>query len=221
VRLNGQVVRGDTGEAAFVVLTFRDVTRQKEAETLFETMFQAVPTPISVVRLTDMRYLDVNQAFLRAFGYDREDIVGRALAEVNLMVEGERRGPIAEKLKRREPVGPIEVSLRRKSGEVRRVLADARTIDLAGELCSLGTFVDITKRKEAEARLKKATANVLQNAALFSRSVVEQLESLRTQATPDGRARGLNVSLHAQKELYHESSACAPCRHPRRGCEGK
>jgi len=180
VRLNGRVVKRETGEVAFLVLTFRDVTRQKEAEALFETVFQAVPTPISVVRLADMRYLDVNLSFLQTFEYLREAIVGRTIAEADLMVETEQRVSTLQKLKHRETVGPLEINIRTGSGEVRTVISTGRAIELGGDLCSLSTFVDITERKRTEERLKQATSAVMQNAALFSRSVVEQLERLRT-----------------------------------------
>jgi PAS domain-containing protein len=56
------------------VLVITDVTEQYEAEARFESAFNTNPAPAAIARLSDRRYIKVNQGFLEMTGLSREDI---------------------------------------------------------------------------------------------------------------------------------------------------
>ncbi len=124
------------------------------ARDLAANLFDASPLAMSVLTLSEGRFLDVNVSFLRQTGYERADVVGRTAAALELWpVETERRR-LAEALQARRPVRELELTLRVKSGERREVLAYFEFALQAGEPCALGMFLDITERKRVEGALR-------------------------------------------------------------------
>jgi PAS domain S-box-containing protein len=54
------------------------------SESRYRTAFQTSIDPMTISRLKDGRFVDVNQAFLRAFGCKREEVVGKSSFELNI-----------------------------------------------------------------------------------------------------------------------------------------
>lgn len=54
----------------------------RESEEKFSKIFYASPVPISISRIADGHYLDVNNSFLQAMGYGREEVIGRTAIEL-------------------------------------------------------------------------------------------------------------------------------------------
>ena len=65
------VMTGDDGEPDCIALIIQDQSEQYEAEARFEAMFQANPAPALILRLSDQRFVRVNQGFLEMTGYAR------------------------------------------------------------------------------------------------------------------------------------------------------
>jgi len=70
------------GEPSICEETFIDITERKKAEETFQKAFNANPEPIAITTIGEDRYVSVNDSFLRATGYRREDIVGRTSLEL-------------------------------------------------------------------------------------------------------------------------------------------
>jgi PAS domain S-box-containing protein len=60
----------------------RDLTESKRAEEKFYKAFHLNPEPITIATVSEGRYLDVNESFLRITGYQREEVIGRTSLEV-------------------------------------------------------------------------------------------------------------------------------------------
>src|SRR6185369_8634109 len=56
--------------------------RLRESEARFSVAFQASPVFISILRMSDRRYVLANDAFLHWLGYAREEVLGRTSAEL-------------------------------------------------------------------------------------------------------------------------------------------
>ena len=56
----------------------------RESEARFSTVFHASPISMSILRLSDGRYQDVNQAFLDLYGRPRDEVIGRTSIELGL-----------------------------------------------------------------------------------------------------------------------------------------
>jgi two-component system cell cycle response regulator len=51
--------------------------RLRESEARFGTAFRASPALMTILRLSDQKYVEVNDAFVRWFGLNRDEIIGR------------------------------------------------------------------------------------------------------------------------------------------------
>jgi PAS domain-containing protein len=83
--IRSQVVTNADGQPDCLVLIITDVTEQYEAEARFESAFNANPAPAAIARLSDRRYIKVNQGFLQMTGLSREDILAYTLDDFDLL----------------------------------------------------------------------------------------------------------------------------------------
>ena len=73
----------------------------------------------------------------------------------------------------------LELHIRNKEGNTRNILASAEVIDVDDAPCLLHMFYDITERKQTEEEMVQALTEVMQDAAWFSRSLMERLAQAR------------------------------------------
>jgi PAS domain S-box-containing protein len=122
----------------------------RESEQRFAQAFNANPLPMSIVRLSDGRHLDVNEAAVRHSGYTREEMLGRTKPELGFWVAPEERERLLALLRTEGRARDFEVTFRTKSGEERQLLANSEVITYGGEPAVLSVSLDITERKELD-----------------------------------------------------------------------
>jgi PAS domain S-box-containing protein len=151
------------GEHVRVLALYYDITERRRAEIAlrvseekFSKAFRASPDGITISTLTDGRYIEVNDGFLRATGYDREEVIGRTAIDLNIWSGPEDRTKVIQLLREQGAVHNLEVGFRIKSGEARMALFSAEIIDIGGQLCMLAIINDITERQRAETALRQS-----------------------------------------------------------------
>lgn len=75
-----QVVNSVTMGAMLV----RDVTDRHELEARHRATFAVNPTAMSVVRMADLRFTEVNDSFLKLTGYGRDEVIGHTAHDLRL-----------------------------------------------------------------------------------------------------------------------------------------
>ncbi len=149
-------IRSPDGTIIGSVVVGRDITDQKRAEAAlheseirFSTIFKSGPAAIAITSSQDQRILDVNEAWLEIFGYNREEVLGRTAAELNLW-NSKNRENLVRDLDTTRGVQHFAISARRKDGEILDLLGTAERLDLNEEPCFIGMMIDVTRMKQAE-----------------------------------------------------------------------
>lgn len=201
LRFSGRRVRDDAGGESLRVLTIEDVSHQHESERLFRTAFERGPVPVTLVRSSDQCVLDANSAFLKLLGYGRDQVVGQTVPELAIVLNDDEMSDVHTRLERGEDVERLELVVRGGDGTPRTMLSWHRWVEVGGEDCLLGVYVDITEQKELERRLQEATRVVLQSASIFSRSVVQQLERLGAPDRAEDVSGELDLLTRREREV--------------------
>jgi diguanylate cyclase (GGDEF)-like protein/PAS domain S-box-containing protein len=154
-------LRDADGHLAGLVIYLRDITEALAAERAllaqqakFAAAFRSSADYLSIVRLSDHRFVDVNEGFEQISGYSREEAVGRTAAELGLWVDPERREQILRDLARGGRVRDLATQMRRKDGAIRQVTVTAAAIDIGGEPGVMWTVRDVTEQRAAIEALK-------------------------------------------------------------------
>lgn len=132
----------------------------RKSEEKFSTAFRASPDSISINRLSDGMYLEVNDGFATVTGYVAEDVIGRTSLELNNWVNPDDRTRLVNELKARGVIANLEAQFRRKDGVISTGLMSARIIEVGGEACVLSITRDISDRKRAEEYLRESEINL-------------------------------------------------------------
>ncbi|HTX18075.1 MAG TPA: PAS domain S-box protein [Bacteroidota bacterium] len=127
----------------------------KESEERFATVFRASPVGMSLTRLSDGLFLDVNRAFLSLFGYQLEEVLGGTPMSLRMWVCPEHRSKMIAALNQYGRSESLETQFRTKEGSVKEVKVTAELVDIAGEKYILGLTEDITEKKASEAELQR------------------------------------------------------------------
>lgn len=163
VRSRAFVARRLDGRPVRMVGTACDITEQKrreqalrESELKFAKAFHCSPMGMSISRMEDGRFLDINDRFLSIFGYERAQVIGHTSLQLGLWEDPLQRRRIVAELRGTGRAHNFEVAFHRPNDSSQRtVLASFERLDLGGETCLLGTVLDITERKALEQALRR------------------------------------------------------------------
>ena len=172
VRQEGEVTFDDLGTALRMTGTVQDITEHRlaeralrEVEERFRLAFETSPDAMTISRLDDGRYIDVNAGYLAMTGYGREEVVGKRAVDIGFWESREDRERAVEGVRENGQIHNVEIRYRRKSGEIRTALASASMLMLNGEPHVLAITKDITELKRAEEELRKLERAVEQGPA--------------------------------------------------------
>jgi two-component system sensor histidine kinase/response regulator len=155
-----QQARGKAEAAEQELLKAKNAAEAAEArlrrrEAMFRQLFDAVPDLVTVSRLSDGKFIEVNAEFLRRTGLSREKALTTSTLETGQWARPEERDLFVQKLKADGHVREFEVDFRLQ-GVVVPYLASSVVIEVDGETCTLGVGHDITRIREGERALKEA-----------------------------------------------------------------
>ncbi|MCG2777273.1 MAG: PAS domain S-box protein, partial [Desulfobacterales bacterium] len=142
-----------------------DITERKraeealqESEERYRSILETAPHSITITRVKDGRYMQVNEAFCQMRGYSREEVLGRTPFELNLYVNPEDRERLIKVLKERGEVNGFEVQYQKRDGTAIDTIFSARPLEYGNEDCLIAVVTDVTELKGAQQALKKRLA---------------------------------------------------------------
>ncbi|MDP3564200.1 MAG: PAS domain S-box protein, partial [Methanoregula sp.] len=162
------VIRDGNGKPIGYQSTNLDITERKRSEEelkaseeKFSTAFKTSPYAITITRIKDGSFLEVNDAFTPITGFTHEEALSGSSVGFGLWVDAEDRKRVIATLLDGRTVSGEEFLFRKKNGEFITGLFSARIISLNNEPCILSSINDISDRKRAEEALKESEAHLL------------------------------------------------------------
>ena len=155
-QIRSLVITDPEGQPDCLVLVLEDETDRFDAEERFERTFGANPAPAIITRLSDCRYVKVNQGFMEMTGMVKEALIGRSMHEYDVLEGAEKRDLAVQRLHAGTTIPQMEASLRIASGDQKTVIMAGQPIEIGDEACMLFTFADLHPRKQAEDALRQS-----------------------------------------------------------------
>ncbi len=159
-----------SGDRRLIMSVVRDISSRikiekvlRESEEKFRLAFHTSQDSMSLSRLEDGVYIDVNQGFTDITGYTREEVLGRSAFDIDIWDNPDDRLKIKEILKNNGKVSNMEVKFRLKDGKPLTALFSADVISFNGVPHFLAVAKNITDVKHVEAEILKLSQVVKQN----------------------------------------------------------
>jgi PAS domain S-box-containing protein len=113
------------------------------SEDRFQKVFRSNPVPFSITTCKEGKFVDVNAAFERRYGYSREELLGHTANEIGIWEDPADRVNMLAQLQRGGPIRNMVTRFRTKSGEVKLTTYSADKIQFDGEPCTLVASEDV------------------------------------------------------------------------------
>ncbi|MDP2619322.1 MAG: EAL domain-containing protein [Hyphomicrobiales bacterium] len=155
--------------------THEDITERikaeealRQSEKLFSKAFHANPAPFAISRPEDGAHYDVNEAWMSALGYTREEAMAHTSVELGIWADPDQRTRFVDLLKKDGSVRDFEAKYKTKSDGQRDFLVSGEYVEIGGEPRLFVVCHDITALKKAERALQEQNERF--NAALDNMS---------------------------------------------------
>ncbi|MBD9460444.1 helix-turn-helix transcriptional regulator [Pseudomonas sp. PDM05] len=155
-RLRSLVISDSHGAPELLVLILSDASEWASAEQRFEKTFNANPAPAVICRLSDLRYIKVNQGFLEMTGYNRDQVIGKSVYELDVLEQAERKDLAIARLGEGATIPQMQAELRLPGGGSKLVIVAGQPLDMNEEDCMLFSFTDLEPRRKAETALRQS-----------------------------------------------------------------
>jgi len=156
--MNRRTLRNKQGKATGFIVVARDVTERRRADERFRVLCEN--SPIGLYIAQDGVFVYVNPQFEQYTGYSAAEILGAR--PLQLVVEEDRQGvrDKAVKMLKGESSGEYEFRIVNKAGHTRWIRETVVSTEYNGRRATLGNYIDITERKNAEAKQEETLAEL-------------------------------------------------------------
>jgi PAS domain S-box-containing protein len=162
-RANASLIQDPAGGGPTLIGIGRDITGLKaseetlrQSEERFAAAFHASPDAISLSRLGNGKYLDINEGFTELTGYPPEEVIGKSAIELNIWDSHLDRVRLLLDLRENGTITGRHFQFRRKDGSTRTGQMAARIIEINSEPYLLAITRDITLHEQMQKELIKA-----------------------------------------------------------------
>ena len=144
----------------------------RASEERLAAIFQDAPFALVLSAPPKYRIVQVNDAFLRLFGFAREEVIGKTEPELDILHDPQARERIARLLQERDAVRDVECIARSKRGDVLHLSLNITIVTTGGDRCVLTAIEDVTERRRME-RERRFQASMLERShdAIFLREL--------------------------------------------------
>ncbi|MFC7299295.1 PAS domain S-box protein [Herminiimonas aquatilis] len=210
----------DDGSAGRLLSMAEDITEKRHAaeiqrlsEAKFAGAFRCNPDSVSIARLSDGAFIEVNTAFESILGFKRDEWLGKSALQLRIWADPEERAELFRQLERDNNVQDFSWSMRNKAGEIRNCLINATLFSVDNEMYVMAVIRDVTNQRlleEQKAEADHALLRLAQGArdttgeTFFELLVSDLAAALRTDCALIGlRSAGDPQRLRALASYMH------------------
>jgi PAS domain S-box-containing protein len=164
--------KADIDGAVYYVVIVRDIDDHKNtieslrlSEEKFSAAFHTAADMVSISRVDDSVFINVNQSGLEVLGYPPEELIGKSALDLGIWPIKDERELLSEKLREDGFFRNEEVHLRRKDGKIITTSISGNLIPIEGELFVLSNVRDISDGIEAKLEIEKLNQELEQRIA--------------------------------------------------------
>ncbi len=205
------ILRSEEGQPIGFLALVRDISERRRAQELFRML--ADNSPIAVYIAQDGKLQFVNSQFKNHVGIGETELLGTDASRFILAEDRETARQMSEAMLKGERPNAYEYRFVGRAGRIRWVMEQVAAITHNGRPATLGTFMDITERKQSEETLVRSESQL----RLLSQRVLEVQEEERARI-----ARELHdqlgqelVALKIEAVVLMEELANTPRLHER------
>jgi len=143
----GELLHGIRKAAEFTRATQLSLENQEK----FQKSFEISPHACCIATLDDDVIVEVNDTYVKVFGYPSEECVGKTSLQLDMYPEDEpERQRIIAELRAKGHFNNLESLGRRKSGEIFPIVCPGTIFEIQGKSFSFTTLRDVTEEREKE-----------------------------------------------------------------------
>ncbi len=161
--LSTTLQRSLDGTPSYFITTIVDITEKKmseqklfQSEERFAKAFNIGPAGMTITRISDGTFLDVNQSFCDIFGYKKNEVLGHTSTELHMWTPEERKKIVEAQIKE-GGLRQVEITALSKSGHPIDIVFSSKPIEIQNEKFLITTMIDVSEKKNAERELLKQT----------------------------------------------------------------
>ncbi|WP_201220301.1 PAS domain S-box protein [Halochromatium roseum] len=129
---------------------------------MLSAIFEYAPDAIELVDAENGRFIAANPASYRALGYTREEMLQLSVADIQAEMDATALANVIAEIAAKGEAH-FETRHRRKDGSTFDARVHTRRIEIDAKPCILGMWRDISREKQAEARIRMLSMAVEQN----------------------------------------------------------
>jgi PAS domain S-box-containing protein len=154
--INFRGIRGTLVLAVDITERLKSQEKLRHSEERFSKAFRSCPMAITLSTVSEGRYVDVNDAFMRMVGLKREELVGRRALELNIWAFPQDRETMILELEQSGRVSGLNTVFNSRSSGPRSVQLFAERVWLDGMPCVLALTHDVTDARVLEEQFRQA-----------------------------------------------------------------
>ena len=128
------------------------------SEEKFTKVFRSSPIAFSITTVDEGRFIEVNEAFERRYGYSSKDLIGHTVFDIGIWADPGERSQMLEQVREQGQVRNRITRFRTHSGELLETIYSADTIELDGQQCLLAVSEDLPDRANLPAASNRKAA---------------------------------------------------------------
>src|SRR5277367_6334033 len=121
------------------------------SEEKFTKVFRSSPIAFSITTVAEGRFIDVNEAFERRYGYSSKELIGRTVFDIGVWDNPGERAQMIDQVREQGQVRNRITRFRTHSGELLDTIYSADIIELDGQQCVLAVSEDVPDRANSQA----------------------------------------------------------------------